>query len=138
MRQSMEEILKFATCKCIDKESLESIAQITRELIRLDDEEKSKIQFTRCKNLDCNGNPRYICHFLSLVTREEMEAFHKVYGLKAISQAYIFACKRANKISGRKHHNKSYGGGIVFQSYSLDELEKDIKELIANDKKFTA
>lgn len=34
------------------------------------------------------------------------------------------------KSGGRKYHNKSYGGGIVFQSYSTPELEQSIKELL--------
>jgi hypothetical protein len=39
-----------------------------------------------------------------------------------ISERYAIACKLANKAGGRKYHNKSYGGGIVFQSYSIGEL----------------
>lgn len=83
------------------------------------------MEFTKINN-DVNGNPRYVLHFLALITREEMEEFHKVHGLKAISQAYAFACKRANSIGGRKYHTKSYGGGIVFQSYCLQEFEAAI------------
>jgi len=30
------------------------------------------IEFTRIKN-DINGNPRYVCHFLNLLTREELD-----------------------------------------------------------------
>ena len=69
-----------------------------------------KINFTRIKN-DINGNPRYICHFLNL------------------ADTYEAAVKLANKIGGKKFHNKQYGGGIVFQSYSLDELECAINKV---------
>lgn len=71
------------------------------------------ISFTRIKN-DINGNPRYVCHFLTLNTEEELNS------TEYLPNKYEIACKRANKISGRKYHTKAYGGGIVFQSYNLD------------------
>ena len=73
----------------------------------------NKIEFTRIKN-DVNGNPRYVCHFLILNTEEELVAS------PWLSDKYAIACKRANKIGGKKYHTKAYGGGIVFQSYNLD------------------
>lgn len=89
------------------------------------------IEFTKIKH-DVNGNPRYVCHFLHLNTEQEKsQATHNEYGLKAISYMYAWAVKRANKIGGRKYHNKSYGGGIVFQSYSLNELESHINRIVA-------
>lgn len=71
------------------------------------------ISFTRIKN-DTNGNPRYVCHFLNLNTEEELNS------AEYLPNKYEIACKRANKIGGRKYHTKAYGGGIVFQSYNLD------------------
>lgn len=68
------------------------------------------INFTRINN-DVNGNPRYVCHFLN------------------IADNYIEAVKKAKTIGGKKYHTKGYGGGIVFQSYNIEELEKDILEL---------
>ena len=73
------------------------------------------INFTRIKN-DTNGNPRYVCHFLNLNTEEELAASGDAW----ISDKYSIACKRANKIGGKKYTAKAYGGGIVFQSYNLD------------------
>lgn len=35
-----------------------------------------------------------------------------------------------NKIGGRKYHVKSFGGGIVFQSYNLAETEEHIMRMI--------
>jgi len=67
---------------------------------------------TRINN-DINGNPRYVVHFLM------------------INNDYATACKKANKIGGRKYHNKSYGGGIVFQSYNTRTLCEDISKLSA-------
>jgi len=59
-------------------------------------------------NSDVNGNPRYVLHFLNL------------------AENYPDAVKLANKIGGRKYHTKRYGGGIVFQSYSLPNTEMHI------------
>lgn len=70
------------------------------------------IEFTRINN-DVNGNPRYVCHWLAVPN----------------AQSYEDALKRAKTIGGRKYHTKSYGGGIVFQSYNIKETEKDILSL---------
>ena len=84
------------------------------------------MEFTRV-NSDVYGNPRYAIHFLNLLTDEEK----KNYDL-SISEQYNIAIKRANKIGGRKFHNKQYGGGIVFQSYNIKDTEEAIKKLINN------
>lgn len=83
--------------------------------------------FDRVKS-DINGNPRYVCHFLSL----DIHGPDKGIGF-GISERYAMACKLANKAGGRKYHNKSYGGGIVFQSYSLDELCNCLNRLMAQE-----
>jgi len=83
--------------------------------------------FERVRN-DVNGNPRYVCHFLSLDVHGSDKGIG--YGL---SERYAMACKLANKAGGRKYHNKSYGGGIVFQSYSLDELCDCLNRLMAKE-----
>ena len=90
-----------------------------------------KIEFTKIKH-DTNGSPRYVCHWLNLMTDIEllMLANGKVYG----RQMYPVAVKRANKIGGRKYHTKGYGGGIVFQSYNIKETERAILEIV---KKYT-
>jgi len=73
----------------------------------------NKINFKRINN-DINGNPRYVCHFLN------------------IADDYSTAVKLANKIGGRKYHNKKYGGGIVFQSYNIDATAQKINEIKVN------
>jgi len=73
----------------------------------------SNIDFKRINN-DANGNPRYVCHFLN------------------IADDYQTAVKLANKIGGRKYHNKQYGGGIVFQSYNIDKTSEKITEIKVN------
>jgi hypothetical protein len=81
----------------------------------------NSIEFTRKSN-DVNGNPRYVCHFLALDK-------HGYESNLSISQRYALAVKIANSIGGRKYHTKNYGGGIVFQSYSLDSLVRDINSV---------
>lgn len=71
------------------------------------------MDFTRIKN-DVNGNPRYVVHFLN------------------IADNYQDAIQLANKIGGRKYHTKSYGGGIVFQSYNIEETKKQLLYTITN------
>ena len=76
------------------------------------------IEFTRVNN-DFYGNPRYVTHFFSLLNEDE----------QTISN-YNLAVKRANKLGGKKYRGKDFGGGIVFQSYSLDDLRKRISETL--------
>ena len=76
------------------------------------------IEFTRVNN-DVYGNPRYVTHFLSLLNEEEQTLSN-----------YNLALKRANKLGGRKYRGSDFGGGIVFQSYNLDELRKRIIEIL--------
>ena len=72
-------------------------------------------------NNDTNGNPRYVCHYLNLLKESEKQL--------PVDTAYKIACKRANRLGGRKYHIKSYGGGIVFSTYNLAHLEQQIELL---------
>lgn len=77
---------------------------------------------TRVNN-DINGNPRYVIHYLALLTEEEC----KTHGFDT---RYDYAVKKAKKLfGGRRFHNKQYGGGIVFQSYSVDTELRIINEI---------
>jgi len=82
---------------------------------------KTQIEFTRVNN-DVNGNPRYVCHFINLLTDTEKD--------NNVTTMYEIAVKRAHKIGGRKFHNKQYGGGIVFQSYNIEQTEQEILQLV--------
>lgn len=92
----------------------------------------SKIQWTRVKS-DINGNPRFVCHYMQLLTQGEKEEYSKSSLWSAV-RFYSMACKRANKLGGRKFHNKQFGGGIVFSSYCLEELEADINRILEEAK----
>lgn len=57
-------------------------------------------------NDDIYGNPRYVIHYLD------------------IADTYSEALRISRKIGGKMYTAKWYGGGIVFQSYTLkDDLE---------------
>lgn len=94
-----------------------------------------KIDFTRITN-DINGNPRYVCHFSAFTTEADREQALKDQraGLNSsfIDAMYKVAVTRAHKLGGKKFHNKQYGGGIVFQSYNINELQNNIFELVKN------
>jgi len=97
---------------------------------------KNQIEFTRVNN-DVNGNPRFVCHFLNLITDKD-EAEIKVDFAATLAQnpfkktglLYDHAIWKARKIGGKKFHNKQYGGGIVFQSYNIHQTEQDIFNLL--------
>ena len=80
--------------------------------------------FTRV-NRDANGNSRYVCHFLRLLTASELA------DNASVSTKYEWAIIRAKTLGGKKYRAKAYGGGIVFQSVNLIELEKRISEVVA-------
>ena len=84
------------------------------------------LTFTRVPS-DVNGNPRCVVHFLALNTREELDRAGPDW--IGIHEKYRLACKRANSIGGRRYHTKRYGGGIVFQSYSIDETAAHISRV---------
>lgn len=73
-----------------------------------------QISWTRINN-DVNGNPRYVCHYLSFMPYGSDEPF-----------SYEDALKLAKTIGGRKFHNKQYGGDIVFQSYNTYDLAEQV------------
>jgi hypothetical protein len=89
----------------------------------------AQIEFTRIDN-DVNGNPRYVCHFNDLLTADELNDYSNGW----LNRRYRIAVARANKIGGKKFHNKQYGGGIVFQSYNLTNTRARIAELLATGK----
>lgn len=90
------------------------------------------IDFTRVKN-DVNGNPRYVFHFLSLLTQEELNRSGEQW--IGISEKYAIALRRAHKIGGRKFHNKQFGGGIVFQCYGEADILPAIERVIRDAEK---
>lgn len=82
-------------------------------------------QFTQINN-DIYGNPRYVIHFLDLAEPS--------IDYKDISKEYNYILKLNKKLGlgGKKFHNKQYGGGLVFQSYSLISLCKFLNTKLNN------
>ena len=83
--------------------------------------------FTRVNN-DTNGNPRFVCHFLSITMPDDLREY---MGMDKISQKYDLALSRAKPLGGRKFHNKQFGGGIVFCTYNLRDLCEKINLTLA-------
>jgi hypothetical protein len=92
-------------------------------LAHIAEETSNKVKpshFTRIDN-DTNGNPRYVCHYTHLSSPVDRDA--------DISERYTLALARARSIGGKKFHNKQYGGGIVFQTYSLPDTCDSINKI---------
>ena len=96
----------------------------------------TKIKFTRINN-DINGNPRYVCHYLNLLSEADKDSCKEIntatsyrLGLEYINKCYDLAVRKAKTIGGKRYHTKKYGGGIVFQSYNIQDTEKHILQLI--------
>lgn len=78
---------------------------------------------------DINGNPRYVIHFLALLTNAEQEQISEETNtlrekypsqyFTATSRMFDAALRKSRKIGGQKYRGKWFGGGIVFQSYNL-------------------
>jgi len=74
-------------------------------------------------NNDTNGNPRYVCHFLEVINDSDKHPDC------TISELYEIALRKARRYGGKKYHNRKYGGGIAFASYSRHEVESQILNL---------
>lgn len=61
-------------------------------------------------NSDSYGNPRYVIHYLALLTEQERKELEPV-------SKYSIAVKKAKKLfNGKRYDTKQYAGGIVFKS----------------------
>lgn len=77
---------------------------------------------------DICGNPRYVIHFLDILTDEEEAQFN---GLRfgGIQEKEQFAVNKAKLINGKSYRGKDFGGGIVFTS-DADQLVNKINNLL--------
>lgn len=71
-----------------------------------------------------SGNPRFVVHFLDLLTGEERNQD------KDIDELYDMAAAKAKKIrkDSRKYNGKIFGGGIVFACYK-EEVNRICNEI---------
>lgn len=93
-------------------------------------------------NNDVNGNPRYVFHYSEFLSADDLKRIDSEvskrpkewYDRNLIfaprqTKGYELAVKKAKQIGGRKYNGKDFGGGIVFQSYNIQETIKRIKSL---------
>ena len=73
-------------------------------------------------NNDINGNPRFVFHFLDIPLQEDERNLN-------FKEQYILRCEKAKKIGAYKYRGKWFGGGLVVQSYNLENTAKEIKNL---------
>lgn len=83
------------------------------------------------QRLNCNnlGHPRYVIDHRCLLTDAELEQRRNDLANGAgierynatLDRYYVIACKRANRIGGKKYSTKAYASGIAFISFHLDE-----------------
>ena len=72
---------------------------------------------------DINGNPRYVVHFLDLLNDQVLaENF-------SLDTKWDLAVHLAKKVGGKIYRGKDFGGGIVFQSYNIQETINKVKGL---------
>jgi len=71
------------------------------------------MEFKRVNN-DINGNPRFVVHFYAMLNQGEGEGL-------GILESFDLALKKARKVGGKVYKGKDFGGGIVFQSYNIQE-----------------
>lgn len=67
------------------------------------------------------GNPRYILHFLQLKRKDET------------SITYERALSVSRQFGGTKCMQKSYGGGILFSTYNLQNLCDSINNYLKGE-----
>ena len=94
-----------------------------------------EIDVFRIEN-DQNGNPRYVIHYLDLLTEDEVKQITeetnellKAFPFEYFSAPYRMfkaALNKARKMGGKKYRGKWFGGGIVFQSYNLRDSLKTL------------
>ena len=71
------------------------------------DKQGNKIECYAVNN-DANGNPRYVIHYLDL------------------HDDYNEALKISRKFGGKVYRGSDFGGGLVFQSYSLNHTFRNV------------
>lgn len=84
--------------------------------------------FTRVNN-SSNGTPRYVCHFLKFMNEEIEKNIRDNFSASLAHNPLLFtsfcydeAALMAKKHGGKKYRGKEYGGGIVFETFSIDNL----------------
>lgn len=69
---------------------------------------------------DINGNSRFVIHFLAFNTQAELDKSGPDW--IPIMEKFARALSRAKKFGGCRYRGKDFGGGIVFQAHSEQEV----------------
>lgn len=78
-------------------------------------------------NNDVNGNPRYVFHFLEFISdKDEQEVQQGILRIQALKSIALF---KAKSLGGKEYRGKDFGGGIVIQSYNINNTIKQIENL---------
>ena len=80
----------------------------------------NEIDVTRLNN-DANGNPMYCVHYLVLA-----QYIESALGKGDIFSAYERTLSYARRLGMKKHHVRSYGGGLKFSSFNVQSDLNDI------------
>lgn len=80
------------------------------------------MEFKRVRN-DVNGNPRYVFHFLAFLKDDT-----SCEDLGGVSQAFEAVKANAKKLGFTKYRGKDFGGGLVTQSYNIQDTIRLIEE----------
>lgn len=78
-------------------------------------------------NNDVNGNPRYVFHFLDFISDNDSATAPQ--GMNRILYLKNLAVEKARSLGGKAYRGKDFGGGIVIQSYNIEETIKRIENL---------
>lgn len=78
----------------------------------------NNVEVFRVEN-DINGNPRYVVHYLSLLTDKERDNL-------TFEECWRLALSKARKEGGKVYRASWFGGGIVLQSYNIEQTIKDM------------
>lgn len=89
----------------------------------------NELEVTRIKN-DINGNPRYVIHFVDVYQHKLANAYKETFIRNPFDTGYNFACLLGNQAGFKRYHNKQYGGGLVFQSYNVQQDLNDLERAI--------
>lgn len=81
----------------------------------------SVIRANRIDN-DVNGNPRYVIWCGDLLTDADR-------GTLRVGEWASTGLARGKALGGRQFRGRSFGGGIVFQTHSTEELARDISRV---------
>lgn len=89
--------------------------------------------FTRINNT-INGNPRYVFHFMDILSEDEKTQIRKdARPMQWVNDCYQYAINKAKNLDAcQKYRGKWFGGGIVICSYNLNDFVNKVNQTLNN------